>query len=234
MITTSAPIQQQPRIKSIAISSEQFDVVPIGINDPKLLIKNLGDSESSVDRKSRSIIFVGRLVRYKGVEFLLRSLAKTEGHLTIVGEGPEGSYLRSLAKKLQVQDRVNFLGSMDKLRVYREIFKNNLLVLPSVSEAEAFGVVLLEAMGLGIPVISTSLMSGTSVVNQDGVTGYVVPPKDAVKLSLVIDQFFKENRFREFSTAARRRFLENYQVSVMVENYLKQYQILLNGKCTGI
>ena len=125
------------------------------------------------------VLFVGRLVKYKGVDVLLEAMRGVSATALLVGNGPERAALQRTAERAGVADRVKFLGAVapDELAaLYRAC---DLFVLPSVTRQEAFGVVQIEAMACGKPVISTDLGTGTGWVNQHGETGFVVPPHDA-------------------------------------------------------
>jgi glycosyltransferase involved in cell wall biosynthesis len=125
------------------------------------------------------VLFVGRLVYYKGIEIAIRAMAHCPGTLTIVGTGPLEPSLREAAARHGVADRVRFAGSVpeDDLPAYYQAC--DLFVLPSTAVTEAFGIVQIEAMAAGAPVVSTNLPTGVPWVNQHDVTGLVVPPGDA-------------------------------------------------------
>ena len=128
-------------------------------------------------------LFVGRLVPYKGVNVLLHALARTSVRAVIVGDGPLRGELERQASALGVQTRVRFAGNADHAELTALYEACDMLVLPSVTRAEAFGMVQVEAMSCGKPVISTALDSGVPWVNQHGVTGLVVPPADVQALA---------------------------------------------------
>lgn len=132
------------------------------------------------------VLFVGRLVAYKGVDVLLRAVAITTARAIIVGDGPLRVELEQMAAGLGIRDRVRFAGNADTSEVAALYDACDLLVLPSVTRAEAFGMVQLEAMSWRKPVVSTALDSGVPWVNQHGITGLVVPPGDPAALGAAI------------------------------------------------
>jgi len=102
-------------------------------------------------------------------------------------------------------------------------------VLPSIFRSEAFGIVLLEAMACGKPVVSTELGTGTSFVNQHGKTGLVVPPNDAKALADAINYLFAQPELRErFGKAARERVETYFCLDKMVEDVIRTYEDVLN------
>jgi glycosyltransferase involved in cell wall biosynthesis len=128
------------------------------------------------------VLFAGRHVDYKGVDVLLRALAATNLRAVIAGDGPRRSAWEQLARDLGLHGRVTFPGEIPDAELRRLMQACDAFVLPSVTRAEAFGYVQLEAMAAGKPVISTDVPSGVSWVNQDGRTGLVVRAGDAAAL----------------------------------------------------
>jgi rhamnosyl/mannosyltransferase len=142
------------------------------------------------------VLFVGRFVYYKGVQLLIEAMAKCPGTLVLIGEGPLEAELRQRTVALGLQDRVLFVGrvSDDELPAYYRA--SDVFVLPSVAKTEAFGVVQVEAMAAGLPVVSTNLPTGVPWVNQDGLTGLVVEPGDAGALAGAIGALLGDADFR--------------------------------------
>jgi glycosyltransferase involved in cell wall biosynthesis len=128
-------------------------------------------------------LFVGRFVYYKGVDVLIEAMARCAGTLLLVGDGPLEPALRQRAIALGIQNRVVFAGrvSDEDLPAYYQA--SDVFVLPSIARTETFGVVQVEAMAAGLPVVSTNLPTGVPWVNQHGVSGLVVPPADAGRLA---------------------------------------------------
>ena len=129
------------------------------------------------------VLFVGRLVPYKGVDVLLRALVNVKARAVIVGDGPLRADLEQLARELGVAARVRFVGNAEPAELTALYNACDIFVLPSVTRAEAFGMVQIEAMSCRKPVICTDLPSGVPWVNQHGVTGLVVPPQDPSALA---------------------------------------------------
>lgn len=139
------------------------------------------------------LIFIGRLVRRKGVDVLLRALALLKQdsrlRLRIVGGGPEREALTELASRLSLGDKVVFEGVVDAARVKHLLETCHALVLPAIvtetGETEGLGVVLIEAMGYGKPVIATSAGGIVDIVT-NGDTGLLAPPGDSDALAVSI------------------------------------------------
>ena len=173
----------------------------------------------------RIVLFVGRLVYYKGIEHLLRAMRGVPGaHLLIAGDGPLRGDLQRQAAAQGLGSTVTFLGRIsheEKVACYRA---SRVLVLPATHRSEAFGLVQVEAFACGVPVISTDIDSGVPFVNQHGVTGLVVPPADAGALGAAIGELLEdEPRRREMGLAARRRGEQLFSRGVMLRDLLALY-----------
>jgi glycosyltransferase involved in cell wall biosynthesis len=171
------------------------------------------------------VLFVGRLVKYKGVDVLLEALRGTSAIAMLVGDGPERAALQRIADRAGVADRVKFLGAVgpDELAaLYRAC---DLFVLPSVTRQEAFGVVQIEAMACGKPVISTDLGTGTGWVNQDGETGIVVAPRDAQALRDAMKRLLgDETLLKIMGAGARHRARSLFGADRMVASVLALFR----------
>jgi glycosyltransferase involved in cell wall biosynthesis len=143
------------------------------------------------------VLFVGRFVYYKGVDGLLDAMARCSGTLLLVGEGPLEPQLRHRAIALGIQDRVVFAGRVSDEDLPAYYHASDVFVLPSIARTETFGVVQVEAMAAGLPVVSTNLPTGVPWVNQDGVSGLVVPPGDPGRLADAIGCLLATPELRE-------------------------------------
>ena len=134
------------------------------------------------------MLFVGRFVYYKGLDVLVDAMASAPGTLILAGEGPLESDIRRRAASLGLLDRVQFVGRVADADLPAYYDSSDAVVLPSTARTETFGVVQLEAMAAGRPVISTDLPTGVPWVNQDGVSGIVVPPGQPEALAAAISK----------------------------------------------
>ncbi|MFT5232938.1 MAG: glycosyltransferase involved in cell wall biosynthesis [Candidatus Krumholzibacteriia bacterium] len=201
---------------------EKVSVVPFGIEEEPWL--------SVEPRRDGPFLFVGRLVPYKGVAVLLNAMAQdTISELVIVGDGPLKSSLVGRVHELGLNSRVTFAGTLDKEKIAAHLARAMALVLPSVDESEAFGLVQLEAMAAGVPVIATDLPTGVPEVGVAGETGFLVPPNDEDSLAKVLQEIQgDEGLRREMGEAGRRRFIARYSRVRMVDGLVDFYQNSLN------
>jgi len=136
----------------------------------------------------KRILFVGRLIYYKGIQYLIKAMPEIlekvpDARLAIVGEGPLKGEWKALAKRLKVDDKIEWLGRLSDEEMLKEYQKCDVFALPSIYKTEAFGIVLLEAMACGKPCVGTNV-SGTEFVLED--SGIAVDPEDEEQLSTAI------------------------------------------------
>jgi glycosyltransferase involved in cell wall biosynthesis len=171
----------------------------------------------------RLVLAVGRLVYYKGFEFLIRAMQRVRGRLLLIGGGPLRGALETQAAEAGVADRVTFIGEVaDPAPFYHaaEVF-----VLPSIARSEAFGIVQLEAMACGTPVVNTSLPSGVPWVSPHMLTGLTVPPADAGALADAITKLLDDADLRaRLGTAGRARVNAEFRVETMGDRIMRIYE----------
>ena len=179
------------RVPELVAHREKVQVLPFGVS-PRLVGRTRSESGDAAERSQAMplrLLFVGRLVYYKGVDVLLNALALTShANLRIVGEGADRNRLEALSVQLGVDGRTEFVGSLPDDDLVKALGDADVFILPSVSRAEAFGLAMVEAMANGLPAISTSLGTGTDWVNLDEVSGVVVEPGDAKALAAAIQR----------------------------------------------
>ena len=172
---------------------------------------------------SRIVLGVGRLVYYKGFEYLIRAMKDVRGHLLIVGSGRLRHELEGEARACGVSERVRFLTEVPDVRPYYHA--SDVFVLPSVARSEAFGIVQLEAMACGKPVVNTSLDSGVTLVSPDGLTGLTVPPANPDALGQAINTLLDNPALSaEYGRAGRRRVEQEFNLQVMTHRTLQVYK----------
>jgi len=173
------------------------------------------------------LLFVGRLVRYKGLDVLLRALPGLDAQLVIVGDGPLRGALETMVRELHIGDRVRLTGEVTDEDRLAWLHACAALVLPSTTRQEAFGMVQLEAMLCGRPVVSTDLPTGVPWVNVDGETGFVVPAGDVASLRGALERLVADGDLRQtLGAAARQRVLKMFTADSMCAATLALYQSL--------
>jgi rhamnosyl/mannosyltransferase len=181
-------------------------------------------------RSTPLLIAVGRLVYYKGFEYLVRAMARIDATLMLVGGGPLRRPLELLARELGVADRIEFLGEMQPREIVPYYHAADVFVLPSIARSEAFGIVQLEAMACGKPVVNTNLDSGVPFASLDGVTGITVEPANADALAGAINRLLGDSSLRaKFGEAAKRRVQSEFTVATMVQRTRDLYESTMSG-----
>lgn len=179
------------------------------------------------------ILAVGRLVYYKGLEYLISAMAGINATLLVVGDGPLRLSLERQANYLGVSDRIKFLGEMQPSEIVPYYQACDVFALPSVARSEAFGIVQLEAMACGKPVVNTKLASGVPFASLDGVTGITVDPGNAPMLEHAINRLLQDVDLRaRLGRAALDRVQQEFTVEAMVSRTRDLYEELVNGART--
>ncbi len=171
-------------------------------------------------RPAKKLVYVGRLSAEKGVPILFDSLSllNTRGYdieLTLLGDGPDRSYLENLAKETGVTTKVTFGGFVDQETIAKTLRESDIFVLPSF--AEGIPVALMEAMAIGIPVIATYVGGITELV-VDQQTGQVVFPSDPVALADAIGRYVDDQAFcKTIAHNARKKVETEFNIEDQVD-----------------
>lgn len=175
----------------------------------------------------------GRLVYYKGLLNAVRALEHVEGRLMLTGEGPDEPLLRAEVARLGLSDRVVFLGTFPSyLDVLPHYLAADAFWFPSNARSEAFGLVQVEAMASGCPVINTWIPhSGVPWVSPNEETGLTVPVNDPRALAAAARRLLTEPGLRgRLTEAGRRRAAAEFDHRIMAERSLSVYRQVLANK----
>jgi rhamnosyl/mannosyltransferase len=213
----------------LARHRDRCEVIPLGIPLEEF-DRNKGKSVAAVREQygDRLIVSVGRLVYYKGFEYLIRAMTQVQGKLLIVGEGPLRRRLTALAAELHIADRVVFMGKIDHQLLVSCYHAAKVFAMPSILRSEAFGLVQVEAMAAGLPVVNTQLDSGVPYVSLHEQTGLTVPPRDPDALATAINRLLDDDNLRtSFGRAARLRAEQEFSLPVMAARTLSLYDKIM-------
>lgn len=205
-------------------------VIPIGTAPPQPVTPQRV-AETRARYGGRRIVFVlGRLTYYKGYEVLIAAAPQLPPDVVVVvaGGGPELPRWRARALAAGVADRVQFVGPLSATRVESHFAAAQVFCLASTVRAEAYGVVVAEAMARGLPVVATRIPgSGLNWLHQDGVTGLTVPPGDAVALAQALNTVLADEALRtRCAQAARQRWEQVLCAQTMCDTMLALYRRL--------
>lgn len=212
----------------------KVSVVPIGVPDCET---NVPNNDSSIPNDliawiegDRFILSIGRLVSYKGFDVLIDAAQHiSSAKVIIVGKGPLENDLRQRVRTAGVDDKVLIAGYLPPSALDALLRRASLYCLPSVERSEAFGVVLLEAMSYGLPLVATDIPgSGVPWVNRHDVSGINVPPNDAKALAEACEGILRSDELRlKLSQGSRQRFQNEFEDKKSVEKMLKIYRDLM-------
>ncbi len=214
---------------------EKVRVIPLGIADT-LDTATAPPSPQPTPANGREgnglrLLAVGRLSYFKGFDVLLRALARVpDASLVLVGDGERANALRKLAAELGVDARVRFAGRLDMDAAGQALLDKayanaDIFCLPSTERAESFGIVLLEAMRAGLPVVASDIRgSGVGFVVRDGETGLLVPPGDADALAAALRRLAGDAALRrKMGDAGRARLQREFTLDRVVPRVTDVY-----------
>lgn len=203
---------------------ERVRIVPFGIRAEDFASAPADEVARLRERYGpRVVAGAGRLVYYKGFDYLIRSIVAVDARLVILGDGPLRRRLEALARDLGVADRVDLPGSVPALAPYYHAA--DVFALPAVARSEAFGLVQLEAMAAGLPVVNTRIDSGVPFVSRDGETGISVPPADVGALAGALGLLLDTPALRQrYGSAARERVRREFSLERMAADTLAAYR----------
>lgn len=218
--------------KQLKDFKEKAIVIPLGLNAKRLEVyqqdKRISDLLEKFNQK-KIVLSIGRLVEYKGFEYLIEAGKYLDNNflILIAGSGPLFKRLKRRIENLNLKNKVMLLGRVDDIT---QLLKRcDVFCLPSVLRTEAFGLVLVEAMYFGKPLVTTDVKgSGMSYVNQHGVTGLVVPPRDPKALAEAFKKICDDRElYQKFSKNAKERFRE-FDIKNIGEHIIKLCEEILS------
>lgn len=173
------------------------------------------------------VLFVGVLRYYKGLRYLLEAMRHVPARLVIVGEGPEGAALREQTEALGLTGKVTFAGRVEDEALPAYYQAADVFCLPASERSEAFGLVQVEALSAGLPIVSTELGTGTSFVNRDDVSGLVVPARNAEALAQALTRLVQDGALRQRLAAGARQRAETFTAERMLAEIEQVYAEVL-------
>jgi rhamnosyl/mannosyltransferase len=214
------------------LNHQRTHVIPFGIDyqpftQPAAAIA--GQAIKQQYPRKKIIFAIGRHVYYKGFSYLLKAMQQIpEAVLLLGGSGPLTPELQALAKELHLQKQVIFLGRIAEEDLPAYYHAADIFCMPSVEPSEAFGLVQLEAMACKKPIVCCELNNGVTYVNQHGITGLVVPPKDIDALAgALLSLCQNEALGHQLGQAGYQRAMTEFTLDRMRQKTLDVYQQVL-------
>ncbi|MBN2841240.1 MAG: glycosyltransferase [Coriobacteriia bacterium] len=219
-------ITDKCRVVPYGIHVERFTATPERVARAAELRAELAPSHG----ERPVVLFVGRLIYYKGADVLVRAMADVDADLVLIGRGPLRPELDALVESLGIGDRVRFIEPVDDDDLAAWYHAADVFCLPSVARSEAFGLVQLEAHAAGTPVVSTRLTTGVPFVNPDGVTGLTVPPGDVSALAAALHTLVTDDALRaRLGAQAAERAARDFTISRMTSDTVAVYDEARKG-----
>ena len=226
--TTPVYLKESPYLKKV---QNKTACLPIGIDSLKPSAQGVEEIRHRYD--GRRIIFsVGRLVEYKGFNYLIDAahFLSDDYIILIGGEGPLRDELQCQIIEQKLVDKVKLLGQISKKDLPDYFGASEIYCLSSIYRTEAFAIVQVEAMSCGKPIVATTIDgSGVSWVNKTGYSGVNVEPCNGRELAIAI-KYVCENpqTYRQFCHQARLRFETYFEKKKMINECIKLYGKLEN------
>jgi D-inositol-3-phosphate glycosyltransferase len=245
-IVIATPAEKNQLIHLYHADEKKFAVIPPGVDTTRFYPISEDEARAVIGVPSGNcmILFVGRIEPLKGIETLLRAIAlllNTEEieecnyYLAIIGGEPDGNgdqmdsemaRLQKLSLELGIHDVVIFLGKRSQETLPYYYSAAQVVVVPS--HYESFGMVALEAMACGIPVIA-SQVGGLAYLVQDGITGYVIPDRKPEILKQKLMQLIQSPPLREQMCSQAVEYARLYDWSLIASRVAELYQDILSG-----
>lgn len=229
IVATSPAYARTSSVLSDASVSDRVRAIPLGINENSYpqeaddgILCRLGLEEAEP-----FLLFMGALRYYKGLHTLMQAAGSVGARLVIAGAGPEGGTLQERVRQLGLTN-VTFAGQVSEAEKVALLKHCRALVLPSHLRSEAYGMVLVEAAMFGKPMISCEIGTGTSYVNADEETGFVVPPENPAGLARAMNRLAEDEALAQsFGKAARLRYEQMFSGEALGQAYASLYREVL-------
>jgi glycosyltransferase involved in cell wall biosynthesis len=224
--STPAHFSSSPMLSALGDHS-RFHVIPYGFDLQRYAVQHPKVVDIKAQFPGQRIFALGRHVHYKGFDILIRAMAHLPPatQLIIGGEGPLSDAWKQLAQSSPAVQRIHFVGLIEDASLPAYYQACDVFCLPAVNQAEAFGIVQVEAMACSKPVVSTKLNNGVDFVNQDGYSGYTVAPSDVNALAQALNTLLADDALRaRLGQQALQRALQEFSLASLREKTLKVYQ----------
>ena len=171
------------------------------------------------------IISIGRLVNYKGYEVALKAISKIDDNIiyNIIGSGPLRFKIQKIIKDLDLDNKVKLLGEIDDVKKEEYLSNADIFLFPSINHSEAYGLVQLEAMFFGLPIINTFLANGVNYLAPQDVA-ITCQPNNSNEIAIAIKKIISNKNLHKKLSIASRKNLERFKFSKMIDMYSKLFK----------
>lgn len=220
-------------VDSIYGVHRELDLIPLGIDRPPPF-KATTRAAFGLPEDAFVLVTVGRLVPRKQTHQLVAAIARSgvaRAQLVVVGSGPEEDAIRRAAVEHGVRDRVHLLGQVSETRKYQALSMAN--VFASTSQHEGFGLVFLEAMACGLPVVCYDKGGQTDYL-ASGRTGHVVPLDNVESFAATIRELSGSNEVCATIGRSNRLLVEEYFIDRCAARYESTFERAIAGRRDGL
>lgn len=229
--TSQKYIEESEQLKSFL---GKCMVIPLGIKRSDIIVDNEKSKEIKINTAGKKIIFsLGRFIYYKGFEYLIESAKYLPDNYVILlgGDGELKEKYEQIIRENGLSEKVFLVGKIDQKDLGSYYEACDLFCLPSIAKSEAFGLVMVEAMSFGKPIVTTKIKgSGTDWVNHNGITGLNVEPKNPEQLANAFKTILENQEiYSKFSKNAFQRYLNEFTIETEVDRLIKVYHTILNN-----
>jgi glycosyltransferase involved in cell wall biosynthesis len=195
------------------------EVIPLGVDTEYWAQPSAARVQQWMDQFGpRFLLFVGRLVYYKGIDVLFEALRETTIPVVIAGDGPMRAEWETLSHVLGVAQQVQFVGDVSDAALVALYHAAHAFVLPSTAESEAFGLVQLEAMAAGRAVVAARASEGVGSVHVENETALLVPPRDPIALRRALVRLWADDELAaRLGRAGRQRVRAFYELERVLD-----------------
>lgn len=210
-----------------ALTDQPVEVLPFGCT------VDARPAEKDPGKAVKDILFVGRLIRRKGLDTLLQALPRIGGQipvtLHVVGDGPMAEAWRTLARRLGVESKVVFHGVLSNAELERRYSSADVFVLPAIvddrGDTEGLGVVLIEALSFGVPVVASDVGGIGDIVIHDR-TGLLVPAGDVEALAQAVHQILAQpDRSKQLAEEGLKHVQRYFDWRNITERLIDAYRV---------
>ena len=198
--------------------SKQIKIIPLTVS------QQAEAHLSKINPIGDYFIFIGAFRAYKNLEGLLKSAIRTNAKLKIVGSGRRAEKYKQSVKNNNKEKIIEFFDNVSDKIKFDLLANSRALILPSIQESEAFGVVLLEAAVFAKPIVTANIPTGVTSVNINGVTGATFDRKQERSLDEVLLQFKQDQLLCErLGKKNRERYIQNFTRKSFAQAYKSTY-----------
>jgi rhamnosyl/mannosyltransferase len=230
MVATQAHIESSNFLKPYAAKCK---IIPFGLrfSDYELVQTKNYLTDKLAHPKNKKLLFVGRIVYYKGIDVLLEAMQSVNNaELFIVGTGTLEGEMKNRAEQSGLSDKIHFLGYLPFEDLKSTLSDCDIFVFPSKANVEAFGIVQMEAMFYGKPVVNTNLPTGVPLVSVHGETGLTIPVNNSSALASAVQSLIDDDALRQqYGKNAEKRVRDRFDLDKMMESIYSSYNQIWGG-----